>query len=107
MKSKTTQYVEKTVQYGNLKLHLYGEMDADGTTVVEPRTWEYPGSRDTTIDWKSLGFGGIITLETDVFEVEFEVDMIGKDAELLLNFFKFYPDEIDEENWEEIEDFYE
>tara|TARA_R100000664_G_scaffold4195_1_gene8688 strand:- start:3535 stop:3888 length:354 start_codon:yes stop_codon:yes gene_type:complete len=104
MKSRTIQYVESTVKHGDLLLHLFGEMDADGTTVVEPRTWEYPGSRDTTIDWKSLGFGGILTIETEMSEIELEVDLCGKEAELLLEFFGFYPDELDEENWDEVED---
>ena len=107
MKSRTIQHVEKTVKHGDLLLHLCGEMDADGTTVVEPRTWEHPGSRDTYIDWKSIGFGGILTLETDHTEIQLEIDLYGKEAELLLDFFKFYPDEIDEENWKEVEDFYE
>tara|TARA_Y100001963_G_scaffold62676_1_gene87435 strand:- start:2478 stop:2831 length:354 start_codon:yes stop_codon:yes gene_type:complete len=104
MKSRTIQHVESTVEHGGLLLHLCGEMDADGTTVVEPRTWEYPGSRDTTIDWKSLGFGGILTIETEMSEIELEVDLCGKEAELLLEFFGFYPDELDEENWDEVED---
>lgn len=104
MKSRTIQEVESTIKHGNLLMHLFGEMDADGTTVVEPRTWEYPGSRDTTIDWKSLGFAGVLTLETDLNEIQIEVDMCGKEAELLLHFFGFYPDEIDEENWNELDD---
>ena len=104
MKSRTIQEVSSTIKHGDLLLHLFGEMDADGTTVVEPRTWEYPGSRDTTIDWKSLGFGGILTIETEMSEIELEVDLCGKEAELLLEFFGFYPDELDEENWDEVED---
>jgi len=104
MKSRTIQHVESTVKHGELLLHLCGEMDADGTTVVEPRTWEYPGSRDTTIDFKSLGFGGILTIETEMSEIELEVDLCGKEAELLLEFFGFYPEDLDEDDWDEVED---
>jgi hypothetical protein len=104
MKSRTIQEVSSTIKHGDLLLHLFGEMDADGTTVVEPRTYEYPGSRDTTVDMKSLGFAGVLTLESNLSEVELEVDVCGKDAELLLEFFGFYPEDLDEDNWEEIED---
>ena len=103
MKSRTIQHVEKTVKHGDLLLHLCGEMDADGTTMVEHRTWEHPGSRDTTIDFETLGFGGILTIETNMSEIELEVDLSGKEAEILLDFFGFYPDSLDEEDWNEIE----
>ena len=104
MKSRTIQQVESTVEHGGLLLHLCGEMDADGTTVVEPRTWEYPGSRDTTLNVKSLGFSGTLTIETEWDELQVEVDVEGKEALQWLLFFEFYPDELNEEDWEEIED---
>jgi len=104
MRSRTIQEVESTVKHGNLLMHLFGEMDADGTTVIEKRTEIYPGSRDTTVDWKSVGFAGVLTLETDLNEIQIEVDVCGKEAELLLHFFGFYPEDIDEDNWEELYD---
>ena len=104
MRSRTIQEVMSTIKHGDLLMHLSGEMDVDGITSVEPRTYEYPGSRDTTLDIKSLGFAGIFSIETDTDEIELEVDLCGKEAEGLLHFFGFYPEDLDEEDWEEIED---
>lgn len=104
MKSRTVQGVESTIKHGDLLLHLWGKMDADGTTSVEPRTWEHPGGRDTTLDVKSLVFRGILTIETDKDEVQVTVAEEGQDAEILLEFFGFYPDSLDEEDWHEVEE---
>ena len=81
---------------------LSGEIEASGKTYHEARTYEYPGSKDTSI--KDVSFEGTLTLYPYIMSdgIDIEVSVLGTEALELLEMFKWEPEESE---WEE-DDYY-
>ena len=79
---------------------LSGDVNATGQTYYEARTYEYPGSVDTSI--KDVSFEGTLTLYTYPMSdgINIELSVLGDEALELLEMFKWKPEEYE---WEEDE----
>ena len=82
---------------------LSGEIEASGMTYHEARTYDYPGSVDTTV--KDVSFEGILTIYPAILSdgIDVELSISGTEARELLYMFGWEPEESE---WEEEEDYY-
>jgi hypothetical protein len=81
---------------------LSGEIEASGKTYHEARTYEYPGSIDTTI--QDVCFEGILTVYPAILSdgIDIELTLCGTQAHELLEMFGWDPEESDwviEDDW--------
>lgn len=80
---------------------LSGEIEASGKTYHEARTYEYPGSIDTTV--QDVSFEGILTIYPAKLSdgIDIEISVSGDEAQDLLYMFKWEPEESEwsEDDW--------
>ena len=81
---------------------ISGTIEASGKTYHEARTYDYPGSIDTTV--QDVSFEGLLTIHPDICSdgIDVEMSVSGTEAQELLDMFGWEPEESE---WEE-DDYY-